>query len=55
MSKSLSESNCQTRENVFISLQELLSFLRKSNFRILHFQISRRHQMPKHKTRNTFH
>ena len=39
----------------FISLQKLFSFSRKSNFRILNFQISWRHQMPKHKTRNTFH
>ena len=39
----------------FISLQKLFSFWRKSNFRILDFQISWRHQMPKHKTRNTFH
>ena len=52
---SLDESTCQTRKNVFISLQELFSFSRKSNFRILHFQISWRHQMPKQKTRNTFH
>ena len=37
------------------SLRKLFSFSRKSNFRILHFQISWRHQMPKHKTRNTFH
>ena len=43
------------RKMVFISLQNLFSFLRKSNFRILHFQISWRHQIPKHKTRNTFH
>ena len=40
---------------LFISLQKLFSFSRKSNFRILHFQILWRHQMPKHKTRNTFH
>ena len=40
----------------FISLQNLFSFSRKSNFRILHFQISWCHQhMFKHKTRNTFH
>ena len=39
----------------FISLQKLFLFSRKSNFRILHFQISWRHQMHKHKTRNTFH
>ena len=39
----------------FISLQDLFSFLRKSNFRIRQFQISWRHQISKHKTRNTFH
>ena len=38
----------------FISLQKLFLFLRKSNFSILDIQISWRHQMPKHKTRNTF-
>ena len=36
----------------FIALQKLSLFSRKSNFRILHFQISWRYQMPKHKTRN---
>ena len=35
----LNESTCQTREDVFISLQKLFRFLRKSSFRILHFQI----------------
>ena len=39
----------------FISFQNLLSFSIKSNFRNLHFQISWRHQMHKHKTTNTFH
>ena len=38
----------------FISLQKLFLFSRKSNFRILDFQISWRHKMSKHKTRNTF-
>ena len=38
----------------FISLKKLISFSRKSNFRILNFQISWCHQMPKHKTRNGF-
>ena len=37
-----------------ISFQKIFSFLRKSNFRILDIQISWRHQMSKHKTRNTF-
>ena len=36
-----------------ISLQKLFS--RKSNFRFLHIQILRRYEMPKQKTRNTFH
>ena len=40
---------------LFIFFQNLFSSLRKSNFRILQFLISSRHQMPKHKTRNTFH
>ena len=39
----------------FISLQKLFSFSRKSSFRILHFEFSWHHQIPKHKTRNTFH
>ena len=34
----------------FISRQKLFSFSRKSNIRILHFQISWRPQIPKHKT-----
>ena len=38
----------------FISLQKPFSFSRKSNLRILDFQISWRHQISKHKTRNTF-
>ena len=36
----LNESTCQVKKNVFISLQNLFSFSRKSNFDILHFQIS---------------
>ena len=53
---SLNESTCETKKNVFFfSFQKLFSFSRKSNFRILHFQISWCHQMPKHKTRNRFH
>ena len=50
------KSTCQIKRKMFfISLQNLFSFLRKSNFRILHFEISWHHQIPKHKTRNTFH
>ena len=53
---SLNESTCQTRKIFFYFTSKVrFPFSRKSNFRILHFQISWRHQMPKHKTRNTFH
>ena len=38
-----------------MSLQRLFLFSKKSNFGILGIQISRRHQVPKHETRNTFH
>ena len=39
----------------FNSLQKLfLFFLRKSNFRTVDIQISLWHQMPEHKTGNTF-
>ena len=38
----------------FISLQKLFLFSQKSNFRNLDSQISWRHEMPKHKTRNVF-
>ena len=41
-------------KTLFISLQQLFSFSKKSKFRILIIQIPSRHQMPKHKTRNTF-
>ena len=37
---SLKESTFETRKNVFIPLHKLFSFSRKSNFRILDFQIS---------------
>ena len=50
----LKESTCETRKKKFISLQKLFSFSRKSNFTILDFQISWRHQMLKHRIRNTF-
>ena len=36
---SLNESTFQTRKNVFISLQKLFSFSRKSDFKMLHFRI----------------
>ena len=44
----------KTKNMFFISLQKLFSFSRKSNFRIPDIQISWRHQIPKHKTRNAF-
>ena len=50
----LKESTLETRANNFISLQKLFLFLIKSKFRILDVQISWRHEMPKHKKRNTF-
>ena len=39
----------------FISLQKHFSFSWKSNFRILDIQILWLRQLPKHKTKNTFH
>ena len=51
---SLNESLCQTKKMLFILLQKLFLFMRKSNFLILNFQISWRHLMSNHKTRNTF-
>ena len=39
---------------LLISLQKLFSLWRKSNFRILEIQVPCHHQMPYHKTRNTF-
>ena len=37
---------------IFILLQKLYLFLEISNFRILHFQVSCHHQIPKHEKRN---
>ena len=51
---SLNESTSQTRKNAFYFTSRHFSFSSKSNFRILGFQILLRHQIPKHKTRNTF-
>ena len=51
---SLNGSTCQTRKIFFILRQNICSLSRNSKFRILDIQISWRHQMPKHKTRNTF-
>ena len=49
----LKESTCETLKSAFYFTSKLFSFLRKSNFRILDIQIPWRHQIPKHKTRNT--
>ena len=46
----LNESICQVKKNVFYFTSKPLFVLRKSNFRILHFQISWCHPVPKHKT-----
>ena len=51
----LNESTCQIKKNVFYFTSKPLFVLEKIEFRILHFQISWRHQMLKHKTRNKFH
>ena len=51
---SLNESTCQTRKNAFYFTSKALFVLEKTNLSILDFQISWCHQMPKHKTRNTF-
>ena len=52
--KSKKRAFVKLRKMFVISLQMLFSFSRKSKFRILDIQILWRHQMPKHKTRNTF-
>ena len=50
---SVKESTYKTRKrNLF---QKLFLFSRKLNLRFLNLQVSRRHQMLKNKTRNTFH
>ena len=50
----LKESTCKLRKLFFISLWKLFSFFRLSNFKFSDIQMSWRHQMPKHETRNTF-
>ena len=54
----LKESLFETRKNVYFTSKAnvfiSLSFSRKSNCRILDIQVSWPHQMPEHKTRNTF-
>ena len=40
---------------MFFLLQKLFLFSEKSNFRILHLQISWPHHIPEHETRNAFH
>ena len=49
---SLKESTCEARKNVFYFTSKALSVLEKIEFQNFSFQISRRHQMPKHKTRS---
>ena len=51
---SLNENTCQLKKMFFILLQKICSLLRNSKFRIVGIQISWRHQMTKHKARNTF-
>ena len=51
----LKESTCETWKKNFNSLDLILFLLSATlNFSILEIQISWRHQMPKHRTRNTF-
>ena len=50
----LKGSTWETCKNVFYFTSKLFSFSRTSNFSILDIRISWRHQMPKHKTRDTF-
>ena len=51
---SLKESFYETRKNVFYFTSKALLFLRILKFKILDIHVSLRHQMLKHKTRNTF-
>ena len=51
----LKESTCETWKNVSYFSSKALFVLKKSNFSILDIQIAWHHEMPKHKTRNTFH
>ena len=51
----LKETTSETWKNAFYFASKVLAVLKKRiNFRILDIQISWRHQMTKHKTRNTF-
>ena len=51
---SLKENTCKARKNVFYFTSKALFVLEKIKFQNFDIQISSRHQMPKHKTRNTF-
>ena len=51
---SLKESTCETWKKVSYFNSKALFILKKSNFSILDNKIAWHHQMPKHKTRNTF-
>ena len=48
----LKGSTLKTRKNVFISLRKFFLFLRSSSFNFSDIQMSWRHQMSKHETRN---
>ena len=50
----LKESTCENRKNVFYFTSKAFFILEKKFFILLDFQILWCHQMPKHKTRNTF-
>ena len=52
---SIKERFCEIRKNVFLfDFKSSFRSWEKSKVRILDIQISWRHQMPKHKTRNAF-
>ena len=48
------ESTCETRKNVFYFTWKVFSFLRSSSLNFSDIQRLWRHQIPMHKTRNTF-
>ena len=48
------KSTCETTKNVFYFDSKALFVLKKSKFRTLDIQISRRHQIFKHEEKNTF-
>ena len=50
----LKDSTCETRINAFYFISKALLVLEIIKFNVLDIQISWRHQMPKHETRNTY-